>query len=682
MLPYGYLTDPLLLQQLQCYGYGDPSQNGTLILRVRHEDMTNGRVLLETRHKVLCGNSIYKDGVYVHCYKINFGRNDKINEAPRSKTIIMKVTAANNSDLTQVNAKLRTRSKFSGENMEPISSKSRSKAFLSPSTSVQPSSPRKPEHELSIIFNLREDDKLDVIEYSTGLDERMDDMKSQLEAECIDQMLLFGWTIEEFIILIFSDLNISWYEQGQGTGLPQQANDKVFDNMKVLDLSYCKFLVKTPDLARIQNLEELILDHCECLLEIAESIGQLKHLILLSIVGCENLGTLPYGILQLNCLQLLNLKGCSKIKILPEASMMDVGLESLQQLILDNCTSLMEIPYYGGGLKCLRSLSLKGCSSLGRLPFPNGIVVVLEELILDNCTTLKEIPNNVEGLKCLRSLSLKGCSSLQRLPRSIGSLVVLKELILDHCKCLLEVSESIGQLNNLTLLSMVGCENLGALPYGILQLNCLELLNLEGCSKIKILPEARMMDVGLDTLKELHVAECIRLNRIPSLQKMRSLKVLYMNGCRRLDLNLIRLRLEEAEFHDLEALSICTESYKAMPFPFSRRGHTSCRTLHVEAINVIGRSNTSWQPSHVPLDVKVAKDGVLYVVEAIAVGANRYAASLGKDHNLNKRLRVEAARNDDSTRVGTLLVSCPIPGFLLEQVDVYMASPISHMRTT
>ncbi|KAF3784366.1 Disease resistance protein [Nymphaea thermarum] len=471
MLPHGYLTDPLLLQQLQCHGYGDPSENGTLVLRVLHEDMTNGRVLLETRHEALCGNSTYKGGVYGQCYKINFGRNDKINEAPRGKTIIMKVTAANNSDLTQVNVKLRTRSKFSGENMEPIISICRRKAFLSPSTSVQPSSPRKPEHEFSIMFNLREDEKLDVIEYSTGLDERMDNMKTQLDAECIDQMLLFGWTIEELIIftLIFIDLNISWYEQGQGTGLPRQSTDKVFDNMKVLDLSYCKFLVKTPDFARTPHLEKLILDHCECLLEIGESIGQLKNLIQLSIVGCAKLSALPCGILQLNSLHLLSIEKCSGIKILPEESMTAVRLDTLKVLVLDACTSLKILPDYVGRFRSLHCLSLRDCRSLYRLPISITSLEILQELKLDNCTSLTEIPHYVGKLKSLRRLSLRGCHSLKRLPDSIGSLVVLQEL---------------------------------------------------------------------------NVAECIRLDRIPSLQKMRSLKVLYMNGCRRLDLSLIRSQLE------------------------------------------------------------------------------------------------------------------------------------------
>lgn len=136
--------------------------------------------------------------------------------------------------------------------------------------------------------------------------------------------------------------------------------------------------------------------------------------------------------------------------------------------------------------------------------------------------------------------------------------------------------------------------------------------------------------------------------------------------------------MQEAAFHDLDAFSISTDSYKPVPFPFPRGCHRSCRPLYVEKINVIGRSKyTECQPSRVLLDIKDAKDGVLNVVEANAVGANTYAAVLGKNDNINKRLK----GSDDPTRVGNLHVSYPITGFV-EQVDIYMVSSFSHKRST
>ncbi|KAF3785327.1 Disease resistance-like protein [Nymphaea thermarum] len=440
LLPVGSTNDPLLLQQLQCHGYGDPCKNETIKLHVSHEDMENCRVILETKYEAYCDNSMYKDDVYGDCYSINFGWNDKINKAQKGKTTILTVRTTNNFKLTKVDVKVKKGSKFSGENMKPFISISKMDSQV----------------ELSISFGLHQADKFDAIEYSTRIEKHIDGMLTQLNVQCEEQMLFFYWTIEEVIILtlIFCDIDGSWYEQRHRTRLPRQETAKVFDKIKVLNLSYCKFLVRTPDLAQIPNLEELILDHCECLLEIGESIGQLKNLILLSMVGCANIGALPCSILQLNSLQLLNLEGCSKIKILPEAGMMDVRLESLQRLILDHCTSLTEIPDYVGRLKCLRCLSLKGCSSLKRLSFSIGMSV----------TTLPE-----------------------------GNL------------------KSVHGLSNLT------------------------------------------------ALEELNVENCWSLASIPGLQKLRSLKLLYMNGCLGLDVHKIWSELKEAAFDDLQAFSIGSE---------------------------------------------------------------------------------------------------------------------------
>ncbi|KAF3784365.1 TMV resistance protein [Nymphaea thermarum] len=521
--------------------------------------------------------------------------------------------------------------------------------------------------------------------------------------------LLVGKSSEDAIYIwegsnVMQDLN-----KGLMSVLPLLfSNQTLFDGLKVLDLSCCGCLNATPNFAMAPNLEklildecnmlkevdsigslrkldvafrewdelgisgsrtspyeqefcflipvgmavleELILDHCKCLLKVGESIGQLNNLTLLSMVGCENLGALPCGILQLNSLQLLSLEGCSRIKILPEANMMDVRLDSLQQLILDNCTSLTEIPDYVG------------------------------------------------GLKCLRCLSLKDCFSLQRLPRSIGSLVVLEELILDHCKCLLEVGESIGQLNNLNILSMVGCENLGDLPCGMLQLNSLQVLNLQSCSRIKILPEASMMDVRLETLQrlildhcaslteipdyvvalkclrslslqgcsslerisfsigslvvleelildhctsltempdlsnltalqKLNVENCRSLATIPGLQNLTSLKVLYMNGCWDLDVHKIWSELKDATFHNLQAFSIGCKIWhgaKTISLPFPRRGRTRRVPLQLERMDlaVIKMS----VDEIMACGIKVAEDATVLDV-GVAVGSRLFPAA-------------------------------------------------------
>ncbi|XP_031476315.1 disease resistance protein Roq1-like isoform X2 [Nymphaea colorata] len=590
LLPVGSINDPLLLEQLQCHGHGDPCENGTIKLHVRHEDMANSRVILETTYEVHCDNSVYMDDVQDHCYTINFGRSDKINEVPRGKTIIMKVRPANNFELTKVDVKVQKRSKFSDENM---------KTFISISR-------RDFQNELSIFFSLQEADELHAIKYSTRIEKHKDDMYKQLNVPCGERRLLFDWSIEELIILtmIFGDIETSWYEQRHGTGLPRQETAMVFDKIKVLDLSCCKFLVNTPDFSQIQNLEELILDHCECLLEIGESIGQLKNLILLSMVGCAN-------------------------------------LESLQRLILDHCTSLTEIPDYVGGLKCLHCLSLKGCSSLKQLPHSIGSLVVLEELILDHCTSLMEMPDDFRGLlKCLRCLSLKGCSSLNRLSFSIGMPVTT----LPHSR---GNFKSVQDLSNST------------------------------------------------ALEELNVENCRRLTTIPGLQKLRSLKVLYMKGCWDLDVYMIWSQLKKAAFLDVQAFSISSRrnrhAVKAISLPFPRGGRMRSEPLQLEKMSVlvertsveeaidarvlyvgvaVGSRLFQAAPAQMALQLREDLEAQLEQAPYHRYGRS-YTAKFGKDDEINRRLRVDATSSDDAIPLTGLHMSCQDPMSLLWGADIW-----------
>ncbi|XP_031474319.2 uncharacterized protein LOC116246656 [Nymphaea colorata] len=649
VLPIGSINDPLLLQQLECYVYGDPCKCETMKLHIRHEDMTNGRVTLETMSEAHRDYSIYEDDAYGYCYTIYFGRSDEINEATRSKTIITKVTTSNNSNLTKVDAKFQRGSKFSGENMKPYICISRRGAFMKSLTSVQSSSSRKSELELSIFFNLCEEDKLDVIEYSTRLDDRIAKTMRILDARCGDddgqeeQTLPFGWSVDELIILtmILTDVNVSWYEQRHGTRLPRQANPKVFEKIKVIDLSHCKFLVKTPDFSGIPHLEKLILDHCACLVEIGESIGQLKNLTQLSIVGCVKLRELPSGILQLNSLQVLRLDKCSEIKIQPEKNMTDVSLKTLEELLF----------YYVEQFRSLCCLSLRSCRSLKQLPDSIGSLVALEELILYDCPSLAGLPYCVGQFRSLRCLSLRSCYSLGQLPDSIGSLVVLEELILDFCTSLARLPDSVGNLKCLTKMQATECKGLESMP---------DLSNLMA-------------------LEELNVGGCRKLTKISGLQKLRKLKILHMNGCRHLSLDLIRLQFEEAAFDDLQTFSIsfpASRSFVGIPLPRGER--TSSKLLHVEKIKFDEREfriNDKRIDKEIDLWIEVAVDIELPVYSKHVYG-RRFTISFRENDLINKHLRVLAASSGDTTRVCTLHVSCRTR-CQLSGADIWFRQPLT-----
>lgn len=63
--------------------------------------------------------------------------------------------------------------------------------------------------------------------------------------------------------------------------------------LKVLNLSSCSFVRRTPDLSAFESLEILILEKCENLEEIHHSIGDSKSLISFNVNGCRRVEVLP-----------------------------------------------------------------------------------------------------------------------------------------------------------------------------------------------------------------------------------------------------------------------------------------------------------------------------------------------------------------------------------------------------
>lgn len=63
--------------------------------------------------------------------------------------------------------------------------------------------------------------------------------------------------------------------------------------LKVLDLSYCEHLKRTPDLSAWVSLEILNLEGCDQLIVIDSSISKLELLATLNLEGCVSLQELP-----------------------------------------------------------------------------------------------------------------------------------------------------------------------------------------------------------------------------------------------------------------------------------------------------------------------------------------------------------------------------------------------------
>lgn len=90
----------------------------------------------------------------------------------------------------------------------------------------------------------------------------------------------------------------------------------VLNKLRIIDLSDSDCL-ETPDFSGTPNLEELVLNSCRKLVQVHESVGKLKKLVMLRLEYCRNLTTLP-AYLEMDNLAEFILSGCLKLEKLPE----------------------------------------------------------------------------------------------------------------------------------------------------------------------------------------------------------------------------------------------------------------------------------------------------------------------------------------------------------------------------
>ncbi|XP_043700734.1 probable disease resistance protein RPP1 [Telopea speciosissima] len=247
---------------------------------------------------------------------------------------------------------------------------------------------------------------------------------------------------------------------------------KVAKNLKVLNLTGCQHLVKTPKLENCR-LEVLILENCENLAETDESICDLESLVILNMRGCTELRNLPYGIGGLSSIKDFNLHLCKGLEKLPDSigllqnletfdssfcGIKDEGipdaigwLSSLKILRLGG-NNFQSLPVTVSSLPVLQTLDLRFCNELESLPALIGLRN-LKRLNLDNCQSLAEI-EGIERLDSLELLMMKNCRSLRKIGK-ISGLRKLKELIVTDYSMLYEI-KCLEELDSLELLTIKG----------------------------------------------------------------------------------------------------------------------------------------------------------------------------------------------------------------------------------
>ncbi|MFS7959032.1 putative leucine-rich repeat domain superfamily [Helianthus anomalus] len=178
---------------------------------------------------------------------------------------------------------------------------------------------------------------------------------------------------------------------------------KSLPNLKILNLSWSKNLIKTPDFEGLPCLERLILCGCDSLEEIHPSIGYHKRLVFVNLSWCSRLKRFP-PIIHMKKLETLTLLACRELQQFPD---IQSNMDSLVTLNLSS-TGIEIIPPSDGRLPGLKFLDLTCCKSLVELPdLPSSIAI----LRAGDCRSL-EVVRDLSDYKWLWKVSLQGCYKL------------------------------------------------------------------------------------------------------------------------------------------------------------------------------------------------------------------------------------------------------------------------------
>ncbi|KAJ1421796.1 Leucine-rich repeat 3 [Sesbania bispinosa] len=321
--------------------------------------------------------------------------------------------------------------------------------------------------------------------------------------------------------------------------------DQDLPNLKSLNLSFSRKLIRIPDLSLSPKIEEIILSHCESLVQVYSSsfLSKLNCLFLDGCIELRNLN-LPSNILS-GSSGLVVLCKCRKLETFSISSRTE-AVQSYNCLRCDGFWGAVEIfreakvnLYNGnlirfngkGGMRyssdtfdpiiCadryekeevadnVRLLNMKVMIETMPSLFPS-----LNELCwldISDCESLTSLPMDLCKLKFLRRLYLRGCSNLENfpeiketmenltvlildettikeLPSSLHHLVGLEVLSLHNCSRLEIIPSSIGSLIKLCKLDLTCCESLETFPSSIFKLK-LTKLDLRGCTMLKRFPE-------------------------------------------------------------------------------------------------------------------------------------------------------------------------------------------------
>ncbi|XP_068342846.1 TMV resistance protein N-like [Pyrus communis] len=269
----------------------------------------------------------------------------------------------------------------------------------------------------------------------------------------------------------------------------------------------------------------------------------------------------------------MNLSGCEFLEKFPDLS----GSPNIKHLNLSGCKNLVEVDDSVGFLDKLVTLDLSWCSNLTRFATRLGLRS-LDQLKLYRCTRLERFPEiEKDKMESLRSLNI-GRSGIRELPSSIAYLTGLTHLVANGCELqnvpdlsgspnirlldlrgctsLVEVHDSVGFLDKLQILLLNGCSKLTRFATR-LGSRSLRGLYLKGCRRLESLSESDFL-APLDCLSELTSLDMSRNNFVSlpdCISKAVNLKTLYLKDCKRLrEIPVLPPKLKELYLDDCTSL--------------------------------------------------------------------------------------------------------------------------------
>ncbi|RXI06312.1 hypothetical protein DVH24_018354 [Malus domestica] len=393
--------------------------------------------------------------------------------------------------------------------------------------------------------------------------------------------------------------NMSYSDIRQLKGLKNLAN------LTYMNLCWCKFLEKIPDLSGIPNIEYLNLQGCTNLVEVDDSIGFLNKLVTLNLMGCSRLTRFAQRLI-LRSLKSLYLRGCTRLKSFPEIedemkslTYLDIQesgirelpssiayLTGLGTLYANNCENLIGTSLHDiYGLQHLSQVSFNQCPKLvtfgkNKMKFDEVSSNSTESQLLSNDIETSQDNCNTFALPNLQLLHLEGCNLSES-----NFLVPL------------DCWSTLTHLN-------LSRNNFVSLPDCISKFVNLETLNLSGCKRLRETPQALP-----PKLMALYVDDCTSLDKISKLPP--ELNFLHLSNCFRLcGHGVAKLENNLLNEGSLQRSKLCEVIYPGNEVPkwfnYTSNHHTTIQRLQAEyewwGENFVGGSSFK-----IPLNLQVGE---------------------------------------------------------------------------